>query len=339
MMKPAILILSQYPDEHASLITKRLESLNAQHVWFDPGDFPAQEEITLEYDRSGLVRSVLHHHQYDVDLSTIRVVWERRPSKPQASPLVKEASLREWIQNESRIFLAGLWDSLDCSWVPGKPSDVRTANEKVYQLALAAQLGFRIPRTRFSNRPQDFTETYDTFDGRLVSKVIGNHIVKSKGEDFFGFTHAVRRRDAANYSSIRHAPSLFQEYVPKASELRITVVGSQVFAAEIHSQATRPTRDDWRHFDLDRIPYVRHALPAHIETLCVNLVRALRLCFGAIDMILTPNGEYVFLEINPNGLWTWVESKTGLPIADAIASLLAGKAAAARKGELSGIVI
>src|ERR1700693_2634305 len=123
-MKPAILILSQYPDEDASLITERLASLNAQHVWFDPGNYPAQEEISLEYDRSGLVRRVLHNHQHEVDLSTIRVIWERRPSKPQASPLVKEPSLREWVQNESRIFLAGLWDSLDCSWVPGKPSDM-----------------------------------------------------------------------------------------------------------------------------------------------------------------------------------------------------------------------
>jgi hypothetical protein len=336
-MKPVILILSQYPDEHVSLVTKRLISPHTQHVWLDPGDFPAKHEISLEYDPCGLVRSVLRSRQCEVDLSTIRVIWERRPSKTRASPLVKEESLREWVENESRMFLAGLWDSLDCAWVPGKPRDMRTANEKIYQLALAARLGFRIPRTRVTNRPKDFIEAYNTFD-RMVSKVIGNHLVKSEGEYFFGYTHAVRRRDAANHGSIELAPSLFQEYVPKALELRITVVGSLVFAAEIHSQATRATRDDWRHYDLDRIPYAPHTLPGHIETLCVTLVHALGLCFGAIDMILTPSGEYVFLEINPNGLWNWVESKTGLPIADAIAGLLAGKAAAVGKGELAGNV-
>src|ERR1700693_6333284 len=84
-MKPAILILSQYPDEDASLITERLASLNAQHVWFDPGNYPVQEEISLEYDRSGLVRRGLHNHQHQVDLSTIRAIWDSRPSKQHAT--------------------------------------------------------------------------------------------------------------------------------------------------------------------------------------------------------------------------------------------------------------
>ncbi|MDQ3698554.1 MAG: hypothetical protein M3373_11110 [Gemmatimonadota bacterium] len=66
-------------------------------------------------------------------------------------------------------------------------------------------------------------------------------------------------------------------------------------------------------------------LPEKVEALCVELLTELNLCFGAIDIVRAPDGEYVFLEINPNGQWAWVEERTGLPISDAIADLLTGR--------------
>jgi glutathione synthase/RimK-type ligase-like ATP-grasp enzyme len=154
-----------------------------------------------------------------------------------------------------------------------------------------------------------------------VTKSLTPH-VRRNGEKYHPHTYPVRRRDLARYRAVRHEPLIIQEYVPKRVELRITVVDSQVFAAEIHSQASARTQHDWRHYDNERTPYVPHALPAAIAALCVRLVRVMGLCYGAIDMVLTPEGEYVFLEINPNGQWAWVEGLTGLPIADAITELL-----------------
>jgi D-alanine-D-alanine ligase-like ATP-grasp enzyme len=52
----------------------------------------------------------------------------------------------------------------------------------------------------------------------------------------------------------------------------------------------------------------------------------LDLRFGALDFLVTPEGEWVFLEINPNGQWAWIEENTGLPITSAIADILAGEA-------------
>jgi len=54
----------------------------------------------------------------------------------------------------------------------------------------------------------------------------------------------------------------------------------------------------------------------------VELVARLGLRFGAIDIIVTPDDRYVFLEINPNGQWLWIEEETGLPIRDAICTEL-----------------
>jgi glutathione synthase/RimK-type ligase-like ATP-grasp enzyme len=67
-----------------------------------------------------------------------------------------------------------------------------------------------------------------------------------------------------------------------------------------------------------------------VQERCVRLIERLELCYGAIDMILTPDGRYVFLEINPSGQYLWIEMETGLPISAAICDLLM-----AREGVLS----
>jgi pyruvate carboxylase len=56
-----------------------------------------------------------------------------------------------------------------------------------------------------------------------------------------------------------------------------------------------------------------------------GLMRSLGLRFGALDFLVTPEGEWVFLEVNPNGQRAFVEQATGLPIAAAIAGALSGR--------------
>jgi len=64
------------------------------------------------------------------------------------------------------------------------------------------------------------------------------------------------------------------------------------------------------------------------------LMRRLGLVYGAIDLRLTPDGRYVFLEINPAGQFLYVEQQTGQPIAAALAALLA-----AGRGDLNRVEI
>lgn len=316
-----ILILSTDEDEHIAYITRKLDLLGKKYLCFDPADFPSQAEVLVSYNHSGLVRKVLRHSRWELDLGTVTAIWDRRPRLPEAAPEVKDEH-RKWVSDNSGYFIAGVWDTLDCLWVPGKRRDWQAAIEKTLPLTLAVQLGFRIPRTLVTNSPEEFLKFYSECGGSLISKSRQGRIFKD-GESHAAFTHLIRRRDAANYHLIRYAPVIFQEYIPKRIELRVTVVGSQVFAAEIRSQDNRSTRHDWRHYDLDHTLHMKHTLPQKIKELCVSLLRALNLSFGAIDLILTPDGDYVFLEINPNGQWAWIEDLTGLPISSAIAELLA----------------
>jgi glutathione synthase/RimK-type ligase-like ATP-grasp enzyme len=174
-----------------------------------------------------------------------------------------------------------------------------------------------------TNSRNEFLEFYNAQNGNVVSKVIGPGFDMTVGATGFKrYTEVVSKRDVGYAAAIEYSPTIFQAYVPKRLELRITVVGERVFPAEIHSQRTHHTKHDWRRYDLDNTPHFPHDLPREIQERCISLVKRLELCYGAIDMVLTPDGRYVFLEINPSGQYMWIEAQTGLPISAAIADLL-----------------
>lgn len=114
------------------------------------------------------------------------------------------------------------------------------------------------------------------------------------------------------------APILFQEYVEKETEIRVTVIGGSVFAAEIDSQSSLEGKDDWRKAGPGSLKTNPVQLPKSLSDKCLQIVKELGLNFGTIDLIKTPNGCYVFLELNPNGQWGWLEEATGESYTDAL---------------------
>src|SRR5205814_484076 len=104
-------------------------------------------------------------------------------------------------------------------------------------------------------------------------------------------------------------------------ELRVTVVGARVFAAKIDSQANADAKLDWRR-SLHDVAYEAVALPEEIETRIQAFMRFFGLVYGAFDFIVTPQGGYVFLEVNPSGQYMWLECATGLGITAALADAL-----------------
>lgn len=106
----------------------------------------------------------------------------------------------------------------------------------------------------------------------------------------------------------------------KAYEVRLTVVDDMWFAIRIDS-GSDAAELDWR-TDYDNLSYSVVAAPDQVREAVRRLMDRLRLRFGALDFIVTARGEWVFLEINPNGQWAWLQDATGLPIAAAIADAL-----------------
>ena len=320
-----ILILSIEKDQHVPFVTRRLERLGEEYLWFDCTRFPTDSEINVSYARDGLARIALRADGCEYDLSSLKAIWLRRLRDPKPLKALTEGVSRNYAAGVCTMVLWRLWEMLGCRWLPATPAGDQHASNKLLQLSVAARIGWRLPRTLVTNSPEDFLAFYDECHGQMVTKLAAGASAYAQmriGDKFPAFTRPVRRRDLGSFRSIRFAPMMLQEYVPKRVELRITVVGNHAFAAEIDSQASPRSRNDWRQLDPDPEIYRVHILPPEVEARCIRLVRQLHLSYGALDVIVTPDGEYVFIEINPNGQWAWIEEYTHLPIAEAITDYL-----------------
>jgi hypothetical protein len=325
-----IVILTAPDDAHLPAVAQHLQQHGVPFMVFDNAQFPAGAQLALTCSVTGRLRHalvVLGGQRRTFDMAEISAVWDRRPELPVVDAQITDPAVRGYIQRECRYFLDDVWHTLPCFWVPGPPCLVQRASYKMTQLALAGRLGFEVPSTLVTNNPEEFIDFYRRHAGRIISKPFyGNTIYpspESTTDSWCMYTHPVTVQNLGFAASLRFCPVIVQAYVPKHVELRITVVGSDVFACEIHSQATQRTKHDWRNYDLAHTPHYAHDLPQEVRERCLRLVTALGLCYGAIDMILTPDGRYVFLEINPNGQFGWIENLTGFPISAAIARLLA----------------
>lgn len=95
------------------------------------------------------------------------------------------------------------------------------------------------------------------------------------------------------------------------------MVGSRVFSTRI---GLSETTLDWRTAKTG-VSFNSCDLPVDVRNRCQQYVARSGLSFGAIDLVES-NGNFYFLEINPNGEWGWLERPHGMPISSAICDLL-----------------
>jgi glutathione synthase/RimK-type ligase-like ATP-grasp enzyme len=197
------------------------------------------------------------------------------------------------------------------------------ANDKALQLRVALSLGFRIPETLITNAPEEARAFCARFP-EAIFKTVNRSKVEGEEEVRWISTEVLTPDDLAALGGLRHCPGIFQRRIPKRCDLRVTVVGEAVFPVEIHSQGHAETAVDFRLAWSQGIelPHRVHELPDSVAAQCLALARRLGLVYCALDLVITPGGEYVFLEVNPSGQFGWIEHATGLPITRSLARLL-----------------
>ena len=180
-------------------------------------------------------------------------------------------------------------------------------------------VGLEIPRTIVTNNPDEVRRFIAEAKGEVIYK--GLSPPRNIAPDKALFTGLITDETLANLDLIRITPGIFQERIDKLYELRVTVVGDRIFAVRIDSQALAETQLDWRHAQHD-VRYEAVTLPKEITVKINVFMESLGLIYGAFDFIVTPDRDYVFLEVNPGGAYMWVEAATGLAITPAIADAL-----------------
>ena len=317
-----VLVVSNSQDAHVAPVVECLLEGAHRVARFDTDRVP--DRCTVSFRSSqGTSETRFCVDGFRFAASDVTSVWWRRPEEvPVADAVEPEAA--KFIRGEWGAAVQGALRTIDALWV-NHPEALRHARHKILQLQLARAAGFTTPHTLVSADPGDVREFCDAHGGKVIAKLVdaGPPKVEPGQLQYMVYTTPLTDEDLASDGAIRAAPAIYQAYVRKAYELRVTVVGGSLFACAISSQETARTRIDWRRYDLDNTPHHAVTLDVEVRDRCLQIVRRLGLVFAAIDLIVTPEGDTVFLEVNPNGQWGWIEDLTGMPIAAAIADALA----------------
>jgi glutathione synthase/RimK-type ligase-like ATP-grasp enzyme len=204
---------------------------------------------------------------------------------------------------------------------------MRGADDKVRQLRRAEAAGLAVPDTLIGNDTNRAVEFHrgnmQMGRGTAVKSLwLGAQVSYAGSVRVPLTTRWPEKLDADQVDTIGLAPAVFQEYVRKQREIRAVVIGSQVFAASVDSQAIPAARHDVRGA-VAKARYEPCDLPAQVRGALLEMVRGLGLRFCSADLVLTPDGRHVFLDLNPNGQFLWLELEAGLPLSAAMADLLA----------------
>jgi len=317
MTADTVLLVTASYDIAADYVCKSLQTKGIPSFRLNTDHFPSQ--IKASFHPLNDIEFIEEINEKKVLGTSIKSVWYRRHVSPEL-PEGLEPGVRNFCERETRAFLDGVIASLPTERIMSSPQAILRAEHKPYQLSIASQLGFTIPDTIMTNNPSLVREIAHRHN--LVAKAISSgYIVGINGNQAI-FTSVVRPKDLEDLNGLTLAPVTFQEFIQKVSDIRVTVVAGEVFAAEILSQERESSRTDWRATDDPHLVHRIHELPVEIENLCRKLTTNLGLSFGAIDLVLKPDGSYIFLEINPNGEWVWLEDQLGFPISDRIARWL-----------------
>ena len=317
----AIMIVTSKTDVTSDVVLGELEKRGKTVFRFNTEDFCGDGMASVTFE-DGLFGGEIRSKCHSIKVGDIESIYFRRPLPPNSCLDDLTESEGAFIQEERKTFLNWLWKALrDHFWVSWPPS-IKNAEAKGDQLRIAPMLGFDIPKTIISNNPSDIRDFYERCGGKVVVKPVHGGLIPVFNDIHTVFCGPLRDNEIKSEASLIACPCIYQEQIQKRIELRVTVVGGEVFSAEIHSQQSERTRHDWRRYDLQNTPHMIHDLPGVIAEKCLAMTRQYHLKFAAFDLILTPDGRYVFLEVNPNGQWGWIEDLTGLPITKAIVNLL-----------------
>jgi MvdC family ATP-grasp ribosomal peptide maturase len=319
--RAAVLLLTHSADFYTiDLVAEALARKGARPFRLNTDLFPSSVKLSARAGDDRAAQLVLETGAR-VAAEEVRAVWARKLWAPRMDDDLDER-FREMCVRESAAALEGFLDALhDARWVNDLQRE-RAAENKQRQLRVASQSGLRVPRTLVTNDPEAARQFFDDTEGQMVAKLLRPLTVSMNAAPLFVYTSRVREEDLINAEELRHSPMVFQELIPKACELRVAWVAGEAFAGALDASGTSRGQTDWRRAAPGECQWQKAELPAEVTRGLHALMSELGLVFGAIDLICTPAGEYIFLEVNPGGEWGMLERDLGLPISDAIARAL-----------------
>jgi glutathione synthase/RimK-type ligase-like ATP-grasp enzyme len=311
-----ILIISNKWDITVDFVVAELRKRESNFLRINTEDLVVDGSTIYLPDFKILVSK--HGKKYDLT-DSVNVIWNRRPGKPfdDIDPLVRPSqATQNFVSDQWFSWLEALQLIPDVTWV-NHPQANDAMESKPRQLLLASKIGFLIPKTIISNEPINVRIFARENSDKLIVKALYSPLIEETEQDYFVFTNEIREIDLVSEEEIKISQSIFQQSLGPKIDYRVTVIGEKVFPVKICNRKGGKISDiDWR-TEKEELAFSPCELPHEIENMCRKIVSDSGLIFGAIDLV-QHDGEYYFLEINPNGEWGWLQHPHDVPIANAL---------------------
>jgi hypothetical protein len=305
-----ILIVSFHDNPHVEAV---LQHVRRPVTVFDVADFPSRASLEINFGNGADRLRLVADERREIAIEDVGAVWYRRERPLELDPALTDPTSRLFAWSESTEALTGVWRALDCFWM-NPPAADEAGQRKVRQLQLARRAGLSVPETLITNDPSAaLAFAAERLERGVIRKAFRNISEAPRS------TALVTGDDLARIGDVRYAPVTFQQFVPAALDLRVIVVEDEIFAAAIRSEPEY--RTDYRP-GIGSAEFFPYTMPDDVASALLALHRRLGLVYGASDFRVTPDGQHVFLEVNPAGEYLFASERTGQPVPQAIAACL-----------------
>ena len=310
-------MLTNADDAHASYLVDRAKVAGVDAFRFNTELYPSRWSIVARQSHSGrMAVGLCTRDRKTIYIEPTDTIIYRRPAKPSFDSVSCKA-MRAWCESEADES----WKSTLLS-ARGKflfhPWRDRHSSDKFVQINAAIEAGLTVPDTLITSRQGELFQFFQDNQGNVVYKPWREMFIEKDGILQCIYTTLIGRKDIENKEGIALVPSTYQKCIEKEYELRVSIIGKTLLCCQILSQMSERSKQDWRKYDLKSTPYLTYEMKQEEQSKIRKLMSLLRLNFGCVDLIRAKTGELVFLEVNTNGQWLWIEHLTGLPIADTI---------------------
>jgi ATP-GRASP peptide maturase of grasp-with-spasm system len=322
-----ILILSQDVYEPTTeLVMNWIRALGGDCVRIASADLTGRVPFEMGIDGQGaFLRFQVDGREFsDRD---VRAVWLRRWQLPREFGLRKPAGFEE-VSTEISLHLAREASALSAAvysffprakWLT-HPDEASLS--KLHALRAAAAAGLEVPATLVTSRRGEI-EAFRARYGRVITKPVGEVVFLALGTRTFGMYTAEPRDEDVAALPEKGFPSLVQELVEKEFEVRAFYLDGELHSMAIFSQLDEQTALDFRQYNARRpnraVPY---RLPGDVARAACTFMRSVGLTSGSVDLIRTPDGRHVFLEVNPAGQFLMVSNPCNYRLEKVVAQSL-----------------
>ena len=295
-----IIILGGRNDEHCIHVANHLDKLKEEYCFLDTRNYPIFNWEATSQNCGSIITEGKRILFGDIK----SVYWRNYYSVP-FEKISDDEFVSKMVQREKESALSSLFYSLKTNWVNSIKA-FELHKKKAYLINLMKENNIRVPNTLITDDKDRIEDFFDKNNNKIIVKpILGG-----------AYTEKLSKNDLTKerLDSLITSPVQFQELIDGV-DIRVYAFKDEIYAIRIEADTI-----DFRE-DLNA-KLIKTELPKNICEDCKKVMQISALKYSGIDIRLSNQGEYVFIEANPAPMFIYAEKQTKYPLTQSLINLL-----------------